>query len=310
MLRQFLTMHHSERRILSVLLVAGVLALLAISLLGSGSDNDAGTAADKEAAARAASARKGGGAMDSYNDRTAETAPRLTAFDPNTADSAQLLSLGLPPFVVRNIYKYRSMGGVFSEREDFAQLYGLTVKKYKELEPYIKISSEYRPASTLFASRERPQRTGLRPATAADSAAVVYRHSTKLSAGETIDLSLADTTALKTVPGIGSYYARRIVEYGRRLGGYVSVDQLDEIEDFPQDAKKYIRLGKPSVKKLNVNNLQMGELRKHPYVNFYMARAITEYRRRQGRIESLDDLRLLPEFTDAALARLQPYVEF
>lgn len=54
----------------------------------------------------------------------------------------------------------------------------------------------------------------------------------KIKAGEHIVLNTADTTALKTVPGIGSYYARKIIAYGQRLGGYVSVDQLDEIEGF------------------------------------------------------------------------------
>ena len=34
--------------------------------------------------------------------------PRLAPFDPNRADSTELLQLGLPPFIVRNIYKYRA----------------------------------------------------------------------------------------------------------------------------------------------------------------------------------------------------------
>jgi DNA uptake protein ComE-like DNA-binding protein len=63
-------------------------------------------------------------------------------FDPNTADSTQLLRLGLQPWQVRNIYKYRAHGGIYRQKEDFARLYGLTVKQYRELEPYIRISSD------------------------------------------------------------------------------------------------------------------------------------------------------------------------
>ena len=47
-------------------------------------------------------------------------------FDPNTADSTQLLRLGLQPWQVRNIYRYRARGGIYRTREDFARLYGLT----------------------------------------------------------------------------------------------------------------------------------------------------------------------------------------
>ena len=46
--------------------------------------------------------------------RTAE----LFAFDPNTADSTQLLRLGLSPWQVRNIYKYRAKGGIYRNRRD------------------------------------------------------------------------------------------------------------------------------------------------------------------------------------------------
>ena len=49
-------------------------------------------------------------------------------FDPNTADSTQLLRLGLQPWQVRNIYKYRAHGGVYQCKEDFAYVYGLTAK--------------------------------------------------------------------------------------------------------------------------------------------------------------------------------------
>ena len=147
-------------------------------------------------------------------------------FDPNTADSTQLLRLGLQPWQVRNIYKYRAHGGIYRQKEDFARLYGLTVKQYRELEPYIRISNDYLPASTLVGEGQRPIRDTL-------------RYPVKLQENEHVVLNTADTTQLKKVPGIGSYYASEIIRHGQRLGGFVSVDQLDEIEDFPKDSKQY-----------------------------------------------------------------------
>jgi DNA uptake protein ComE-like DNA-binding protein len=66
----------------------------------------------------------------------------LFYFDPNTADSTQLLRLGLRPWQVRNIYKYRAKGGRYRQKEDFAMLYGLTLEQYRRLEPYIRIKPE------------------------------------------------------------------------------------------------------------------------------------------------------------------------
>lgn len=143
---------------------------------------------------------------------------------------------------------------------------------------------------------------------ASDSVVPVYP--VKIGKGEYVVLNTADTTALKTIPGIGPYFARKIVSYGQRLGGYVSVDQLDEIEDFPLDAKDYLVIHDAMPKKLNLNRLPLSELRKHPYISFFQAKAITDYRRLHGPISSLDDLRLLKEFPPEAIARLLPYVEY
>lgn len=217
-------------------------------------------------------------------------------FDPNTADSTQLLRLGLEPWQVRNIYKYRAAGGIFRKKEDFARVYGLTQKMYRELEPYIRISADYQPASLLVKEEKQEHDTLLFPQ--------------KIAEGETVDLAVADTSELKTVPGIGSYFARKIVDYRERLGGYVSVEQLDEIDGFPLQAKKYLRLGEMEVRKLNLNTLSLSELRRHPYLNYYQARTIVEYRRKKGALKSLDDLRLSRDFPPEARQRLLPYVEF
>ena len=63
------------------------------------------------------------------------TVHELFPFDPNTADSTQLLKLGLQSWQVRSIYKFRAKGGIFREKTDFARLYGLTKKQYEVLAP-------------------------------------------------------------------------------------------------------------------------------------------------------------------------------
>ena len=221
------------------------------------------------------------------------------AFDPNTADSTQLLRLGLRPFIVRNIYKYRAKGGRFRKPEDFARMYGLGKEEYKSLEPYIKISSDYQPASSLISETEKSS-------TPKDS----LRYPVKLSVGEHIALNTADTTMLKRVPGIGSGYARAIVNYRNRLGGYVDVNQLLDIKGIPSEALQYIVLGNNDVKKLDVNHLSLNQLKQHPYLNFYQARALVESRRLHGPLRSAADLRLISDFTEADIKRLIPYLQF
>ena len=224
----------------------------------------------------------------------------LFPFDPNTADSTALLRLGLQPWQVRAIYKYRARGGVYRQPSDFARLYGLTQQHYRQLKPYIHIGQDYQPAALLPEAQRRK--------TTADS---LYPHTIqKLKLGETIDLNTADTTQLQRVPGIGHYYAQRIVYYRGRLGGFNDVNQLLEINGFPTEAIKYFKADCVHITKLNVNRMTFSDLQHHPYIGFYRARDIMDYRRLRGPLRSINDLKLLKSFTPEAIDRLRAYVVF
>ena len=132
----------------------------------------------------------------------------------------------------------------------------------------------------------------------------------KLKEGQFINLANADTTQLKKVPGIGSWWARQIVNYGNRLGGYVTVTQLLEIDGFPDEALTYFRVDHPHTAKLNINTLTLSQLRRHPYINFYQAREICDYRRLKGKITDLSQLSLLKDFPPEEIERLRPYVTY
>ncbi len=294
MIREFFYIQKSDRKVLLTLLVVIVSVFTMIFLTGGDSTDT--TTQQKD------SSKSRTNKDNYYSSYTPKKVERFT-FDPNTADSTQLLRLGLQPWQVRNIYKYRAAGGIYRKPLDFAKLYGLTVKQYRELEPYIRISSDYMPAATLANDKESFTRKEPK-----DS--VTYQRPVKIKETEHIVLNTADTTSLITIPGIGPYYARKIVQYGNRLGGYVSVDQLDEIDDFPTEAKKYLVINNPTPKKLNINQLSLNELKRHPYINFYQAKAITDYRRLHGAIKSLNDLRLLKDFTPEVIKRLTPYVTY
>lgn len=294
--KRFLYMPKSDRRVLAVVLVGLVLVAGTVCLMNVDKDDTNAVTAADTINVPSPPPRHSTTSTHYLSGQHLQKPERFT-FDPNTADSTQLLRLGLMPWQVRNIYKYRAAGGVFHRPRDFAKLYGLTKKQYRELEPFIRIAAEYRPAATLVDDRQPHARDTL-------------RFPVKIREGEHVVLNTADTTALRRVPGIGSYYANKIIMYARRLGGYVSVDQLDEIDRFPAEAKKFFVIENPSPLKLNVNSLSLDELKRHPYINFYQAKAITDYRRLHGPIKSLHELQLLKEFTPEAIERLTPYVEF
>lgn len=255
-----------------------------------------------------------------------EKEAELFPFDPNTADSTQLLRLGLRPWQVRNIYKYRAAGGRYRKPTDFARLYGLTLEQYERLAPYINIKKEVMAADVYAKStndyvshnQETPQRkatsdTVRRPSSgqSMEPRGVFSAYTKKIRPGEKIDISVADTSALKTIPGIGSYFSRQIVRHRERLGGFVDVSQLRDIEGFPESSLSYMVVGNSSsVKRLKVNALSAWQLSRHPYILYVQAKEIVEYRHNKGSISSPSQLESFKTITSTDLKRLLPYLDF
>lgn len=289
----------SERSVLIVIMVVIFIAAVTIVLVGGGSTHTSPTSQDS------ADGKVRDGMSDAYNRSGRHTyyyyeegiKEKLFPFDPNIADSTTLLQLGLQPWQVRNIYKYRAHGGIYRTPDDFSKLYGLTNGQWKRLRPYIRISNDYQ-AMVPKISNHVQHRDSL------------YRLDMKIHENERIELNSSDTSELQKVPGIGHYYASQIYYYGQRLGGYCSTSQLFEIEDFPEQSLRYFIVDKSKIKKLDVNKLTINQLRRHPYINFYQAKAIVDYRRIRGTIKSLNDLRLLKEFPQEEIKRLEPYVNY
>lgn len=137
---------------------------------------------------------------------------------------------------------------------------------------------------------------------------VYKRKKTPLSA---TDLNIADSAFLTTLPGIGPYYASRIVEYRELLGGYVDVLQLKEIDGIQDSVLRwFVVTDTVQIRRVNINELSLSKLRNHPYINFYQAKAITEYRYTEGDIKSTAPLSFMEEFTEQDILRLEPYLNF
>ncbi len=220
----------------------------------------------------------------------------LYPFDPNTADSAELVRCGLSPFVARNVVKYRDAGGHFRTAEDFSHIYGLSAERFDKLAPYIRIPETKPEIEDSVQSIPKDEKDTL-----------AFR---KYPEGTQVDVNVADTAELKKIPGIGSGIARSIVAYRERLGGFYALSQLQEIEFVDEDMVKWFYLGNLPLRRINANKAGLDKLRAHPYLNFYQAKVIIEYRKKKGKLESLSQLSLYEEFTEKDLERLAHYLVF
>lgn len=98
-----------------------------------------------------------------------------------------------------------------------------------------------------------------------------------------VDLNLADSAALDALPGIGGWFAAKIIEHRTALGGYSYKEQLMDIYRF--DREKYdglsdlVTVSRENATPYPLWTLPADELKKHPYIdNLETARAIVLFR--------------------------------
>lgn len=222
-----------------------------------------------------------------------EPRPKLSpfAFDPNTADSTTLITLGLKPYAISNLLKYRRKGARFLVAEDLGKVFGISTQQLVELKPFVQI--KVAPVAKVD--------TVVHPKRQAKTEVVV-------------ELNSADTTLLMQVKGIGRGYAKGIVALRSKLGGFVGVEQLKEVygmraENFERIVP-FCKVDASFVKKMNVNSASVARLESHPYLNFYQAKAIYELRRNKGRLNDLNSLKVLSELSPDDVLKLKPYLNF
>jgi len=216
-------------------------------------------------------------------------------FDPNTLDLKGWITMGFTEKQANGIIRFREKGGHFRTKEDVKKLYAVTDEVFTVIEPYIRI-----PAINPVAAgntRSETERKGM-------PSAVKERYQAELNS--------ADSSELVKVYGIGPATARKIIRYREKLGGYASVEQLLDIQGIDSARFAMIRDGvfadAEVVKPIEINKASISQLRQHPYIDYYTAKAIVDYRIRKGDYNSPDELRDVPGMQVSLFLKLKPYI--
>ena len=128
-----------------------------------------------------------------------------------------------------------------------------------------------------------------------------------------IELNSADTFSLQQLRGIGPGFARRIIRYRDRLGGFISKRQVLEV--FGMDTARYngiaasLFVNTDSIHKINLNTVTFKQLLAHPYFPFEITKAIMLYRKDKKKIVAIDELRTVKGMTDTTFRKIQPYIK-
>ena len=219
----------------------------------------------------------------------------LFNFNPNTLDEAGWQKLGVRDKTIATIKNYLSKGGKFYKPEDIKKIWGMDETLAKKLMPYIQIEKKE------YTSNERTE----------EYTKPVYEKKTYTPAS--IDINIADTTALIALPGIGSKLAQRIITFRDKLGGFYKLEQVGETFGLPdstfQKIKPRLILSNPSVKQISINTATLDELKNHPYLRYNIANAIIQYRTQHGSFSATADLKKIMAITEDVYNKVMPYLK-
>jgi len=129
-----------------------------------------------------------------------------------------------------------------------------------------------------------------------------------------ISLEKADSAALEKMPGIGPVLSARIIKYRDKLGGFYDVDQLREVYGLSDSVFTIIapllQLNGNDIKKIDINYASEEELRKHPYIQWKLARHIIKFREAHGSFQETKNLEDIWAIDREKLKKLSPYLVF
>ena len=176
-------------------------------------------------------------------------------------------------------------------------MYTITEKMYERLSPYVRIEDKY------AGNTKVPEKSFKNNVNSPVS-----------SARKIIEMNGTDSLALIEIKGIGPAFARRIIKYRERIGGFYKKEQLLEV--FGLDSVKYeeirnqVTVDDQKLKRINVNAARLGDFNGHPYIRYEQVNAIIEYRKQHGNYSNIADLNKVAILDPETVEPLAPYLTF
>ena len=130
---------------------------------------------------------------------------------------------------------------------------------------------------------------------------------------QAIDINTADSTAWVALNGIGPGFAKRIITYREKLGGFYQVDQMKEVYGLDsiwvKENKALLKVGAGVYRFLKINQVEWKDF-KHPYLPYGQSKVVLAYRKQHGAIKDFEALEKIQLLDLVAWKRLKPYLSF
>jgi len=214
-------------------------------------------------------------------------------FDPNTISFDSVLLLGFSKFGAKNLVNFRSKGGRIKDLQKLKSIYGMDTTLINDLSDLIsfqsgqsKVFDKYDHVNPMVPFPEKMQ--------------------------EIVDLNRADSIQLESIKGLGPYSVKKILQYRKRLGGFLQKAQLRELniikDSSYQQVEKFLTADPSLVQKININTADYKTFITHPYFNAETINAIIKYRKQHGDFTDVKHISRIRSLKEETGLKILPYL--
>jgi competence protein ComEA len=208
-------------------------------------------------------------------------------FDPNKYELKDWMQLGLSEKQANVVLKFTSRG--IKSNEDLQRVFVISDELFELIKD-----------STFYPIFEKSEFTVKKADAKTEKPKIL------------IELNTATQEDLVKIPGIGESYAKWIINYRKRLGGFSKSGQLLEVwkidvEKYAQ-IEPYVTVNSNQISKIKLNSITVEELKKHPYLSWNIANSIIKIRDRKKGFTSVEEIKESVLIDEECFEKLKPYL--
>ena len=224
--------------------------------------------------------------------------PTIYPFNPNFITDFKGYNLGMSTAEIDRLLEFRKKNLYVNSAEEFQALTKVSDSLLATMEPYFKFPDWVKNKKQSKGFEKYPNQA--------------YAKKEK---APIIDINLASQEDLIKVYGIGLGLSERILKQKELLGGFISMDQMEDVwglsPEVIEKLKGQFNVGAvPNVKKVKINDASAKELQLFPYFRYPLNKEIVTYRSMNNGIKNSEDLSKIKGFPIEKIKIIEKYMEY
>jgi DNA uptake protein ComE-like DNA-binding protein len=216
--------------------------------------------------------------IDSMKKEKRDYVPKIYPFNPNFITDYKGYKLGMSVAEIDRLLAYRKENKYVNSPKEFQSITKVSDSLLNVISPYFKFPDWVNNKKQFAAYKKYPN-----SAFAKKEKIVV------------IDINQATQEDLIKIYGIGEAISIRILKFKESLGGFVSMEQMNDVWGLSPEVIENLNthfkiLATPTVKKIDINNASIKELSLFPYFKYPISKNIVTFRSMNGDIKNSEDL--------------------